>query len=113
MPMGIFERSSGWWIGMMVISVLGLLLFFVNPNVEFKKRYFRIWIVFSGVAFVAFALGIGFPIVMVIFPILPMAAFVTFLNYKIARICGTCGRYNQKLTSGKLYCRHCGAEIID
>jgi len=113
MNIHFLDQWNGWWTGSVVLAIIGILLFRVNPSVEFKKKYFRTWIIFGGVALVVFAFGIGFPIFMVLFLVLPMVAFITFLNYKIARICGNCGRYNQKLSSGKLYCRDCGAEIID
>lgn len=107
------EWWNGWWIAWMLLAVIGLLIFGVNPNNEFKKKYFRAWIIFGGVAFIVFAFGIGFPVLLVLFLVLPMVTLVTYINYKISRICGNCGRYNQKISSEKLYCRDCGAEIID
>jgi hypothetical protein len=117
MAMGILDwigkSWNSWWTGWLVLVIIGLLFFGVNSNIEFKKKYFRAWIILGGIAFVIFALGIGFPVALVLFLVLPMAAFVTFINLKIARICGNCGRYNQKLSSEKLYCKDCGVEIVD
>jgi hypothetical protein len=67
------KNFFNWWIGWMVLAALGFLLFYVNPSVEFKKKYTRAWIVFAGVALVVFAFGIGFPVVLVLFLVLPMA----------------------------------------
>jgi hypothetical protein len=104
---------QNWFIGWMILALLGYLLFHANPNIEFKKKYTRMWIVFAGITFVAFAFVIRSPIMLVLFLVLPMATLVTYVNFKIARICGNCGRYNQKLSSNKLYCRSCGMEITD
>ena len=109
----ISEQWNSWWNGWVILVIIGVLLFRVNSSAEFKKKYFRAWIIFGGAALVVFTLGIGFPIGMVLFLVVPMVTLVTFVNIKIARICGNCGRYNQRLSSEKLYCRDCGMEIID
>ena len=109
-----FDKSwNNWWAGWMILVVIGILLFGVNPNIEFKRKYFRAWQVFGGAAMIVFAWGIGFPVLLIIFPMLPMVTFVTYINYKTGRICGNCGRYNQSLSTEKMCCRACGAEIKD
>jgi phosphatidylserine synthase len=108
-----FANFFTWWIAMAILGAVGFLLFYVNPSVEFKKKYTHAWIIISGIAVVVFAFGIGFPITLLVFLVIPLATLVIIFNFKTARICGNCGRYNQKLSSEKVHCRDCGAEITD
>jgi ribosomal protein S27AE len=92
-------------------SVLAILLFFFyqfNRNVELK-RSLHPWIV-SGISFLfwLFLLYLGFPNRIIYLSLLGLA-LAAFLNIRLTRFCGNCGRtiFNRGFLKAK-FCPNCG-----
>jgi hypothetical protein len=98
-----------FWIA---LGIAGSILFYFNKNVQFKKKYFRWYVILAGVLFTLFA-GMGAPWQVVLFFILPAVSLITFLNIRNTTFCDNCGRtvFNNTWFSKAEYCAKCGAKL--
>jgi hypothetical protein len=111
MRQDIFTIFFVVWIA---LGISGFFLFYVNKDIRFKKRYFPWFSIFTGVLFISFVLGTGFP-VQVLFLMVPAVTLITYLNIKSTKFCDSCGRtiINQMWFNKIEYCGRCGAKLID
>jgi hypothetical protein len=103
-----------FWIA---LGIIGTILFYFSKNVQFKKKYFRWYIILIGVLF-TFWIGVSEPWLVVLFFILPAVSLISFLNIKYTIFCDNCGRtvYNNPWLSNPWfskveYCAKCGAKL--
>ena|SRR5215208_4959208 len=97
-----------------VLAVVGLFLFYVNKNAQFKRKYFPWYIILTGVLFCSFILVMGFP-VLVMFIVVPVIAIISYLNIKSIKFCDNCGKtlVNQAWLIKPENCAKCGAKLND
>ena len=109
MRQDIFPIFFVVWIA---LGVAGFFLFYINKNVQFKKKYFPWYIILVGVLFIFFTLGTGFPLEM-LYVMVPAVALITFFNIKSTKFCNNCGRtiINQMSFTKVEYCAKCGAKL--
>jgi hypothetical protein len=99
------------WI---VLGIAGFALFYLNPNVAFKRRYFRWYAVVVGVLFLGFGAAMGIPLQALAF-IAPFVGLIMYLNIRATQFCNDCGRtvIQQIPFSRPEFCPKCGARLVN
>jgi hypothetical protein len=107
----VFPWFFVFWIA---LGITGFLLFFVNKDVKFKRRYFRWYVILVGVIFIGFACGTDGSWGALAF-MGPAVALITYLNIRGTRFCDKCGRtiIDHMPFSRAEYCSRCGAQLLD
>ena len=109
----IFPYFFALWIGLMIA---GFLMFWRGNNVVFKRKWLPRYIIFTGVLFVGFIVLLmivdpksGPPPITLLF-VIPVVALITYVNIKIIKICGKCGKMNYPMFMiPAKFCAKCGA----
>jgi len=98
----------------LALGLAGFFLFYVNKNVQFKRRYFPWYVILGGVLFISFGWVMRFSLQM-LFLMVPAVALITFLNIKSTKFCDGCGRtiINQMWFTKVEHCAKCGAKLND
>ena len=100
----------GFFVFWMALAVAGFLLFYVNKNVAFKRRYFSWYLALAGVLFVCLVLGTGGAAGLWL--VVPAIALITFMNIHLTRFCDACGRtIIGQMFSRPKFCPKCGAAL--
>ncbi len=105
----VFPIFFGVWI---LLAIVGFLLFYLNRNVAFKRRYLPWFLGLTGVLFIGFMLASGTPKFLVLI-IAPVAALIMYMNVKGIQFCDACGRtlIEQMSFSRPEFCSKCGASL--
>ncbi len=102
-----------WFVGTwIVLGVLSIWFYFIDRNIQRKKRIFPILNIGGGILFIVFTLFMmGQPMILII--AVPGVALITFLNIRNIKICESCGRtvYNNTWFSKMEFCSKCGAKL--
>jgi hypothetical protein len=99
------------------LGIIGSILFYFNDDIQFKKKYFRWYVVLVGFLFLLLA-GVGQPWQVILFFMLPSISLIIYLNIKYTTFCDHCGRIIYKnlmmsnpWSSKVIYCPKCGAKL--
>ncbi len=95
-----------------VLGAIAFYLFYLNKNVEMKRRLWPLFNIFIGVLFVVFISLMGFPL-QTLFIAIPGVALIVFLNIRSVKFCDNCGRITHGRTpfSTTKFCSHCGTAV--
>ena len=91
------QRTGGWpptpifFLVWAALAVAGFLLFQVNRNAAFKRKYFPWFAALAGAVFLGFMIVIGVPIEGLLF-MAPFILLITYLNIRTTSFCDSCGR---------------------
>jgi hypothetical protein len=96
------------------LGAVGAYLFYFKRDAEFKRKYFRWYVIFAGIIFLTFPMLTGFPWFMMVFAC-PFVALITYLNIRSTRFCDKCGRTNRAQIPflRPEHCSKCGAKLHD
>jgi uncharacterized membrane protein YeiB len=97
------------WIG---LALCGFLAFSLNKNAQIKRKYFPIYVVGIGIAFIGFVHWM-FPPEPRFLIVYPAIALISFLNIKMTKFCDECGKTNfpRNAFSALKFCQKCGASL--
>ena len=98
----------GVWIALIAVQ---LWLSYGSRNVALIKRLVPALYVVMNAVFILFAALISRSLLFVLLYIVPPLALVSLLNYKLIKICESCGRTNRKYFSRRRLCPRCGAVL--
>lgn len=105
----IFPFFIGTWIA---LGILLFYLFFIKNDYDFKVKYFKYFVILTGLLFIGFNFLMKAPLQVFIIMI-PMIILISFLNIKYTRFCKNCGKtIIDILPFSKIkYCTKCGKEL--
>ncbi|MGF1748626.1 MULTISPECIES: hypothetical protein [Vibrio] len=98
------------WVAFVLV---GYVLFYVNKNARFKRKYYPIFSVIASVLFLFGANMMGHFTLQFLIVIVPIVSLITFMNIRGAKFCDFCGKSNfsQTLKDRKAECQKCGRII--
>ncbi|MEW6094883.1 MAG: hypothetical protein AB1531_13060 [Chloroflexota bacterium] len=98
-----------------VLGLAGWIVFLINDDVAFKKRYFPWYGISMGILFGIFIIATGMMDFVGLVVSLSAIALITFMNIRMIKFCDSCGKtiINKALFSRVNYCSHCGAKLDD
>ena len=107
----------GTWI---VLGITGFIVFYLQRDVAFKRKWFPRYVILAGVLFVFFSTTLmvlqsrSFSALGVLIVVVPMVVIITYLNIKFTRFCDKCGAtvFDSNWFSPMKFCSKCGAELI-
>ena len=97
------------WIA---LGIAGFCLFYLGSDVVFKRRYFRWYVIGSGVLFLGFIAAVDRSWGALAF-MAPAVALISFLSLRATRFCGACGKtvVDSMPFSQAEFCSGCGARF--
>ncbi|MBA2344926.1 MAG: hypothetical protein H0V83_07580 [Rubrobacter sp.] len=103
---------SVFMVAGLVLMITSFILFHLNKNARFKRKYFPWFMILVGVLFIAVVIGLGAPLKYFLLIAL-LVASITFLDIRGTRFCDDCGRTirNPLPFSRPEYCPKCGAKL--
>jgi len=95
-----------------VPGTLGMWFFFVDRNVNRKKRLLPFFIIGTGALFVIFVFLITADLRVLAF-VLPASILIAVMNLRMIKVCSSCGRTVQSgiMFAKAEYCSKCGAKL--
>ncbi len=105
-PDNIFPVFMILWA---ILGVSLFLMFHLNKNVPFKRKYFPVAMMFIGIVFAGFV-TLLMPTPLGILIAYPAIILITYMNIRLTKFCGKCGatNYNRMLFTAMNYCQRCG-----
>lgn len=94
------------------LAVMGLssfLMFHVNKDASFKRKYFPVAMIFMGIVVAGF-FTIIVPAWEGLLIVYPAIVLISYLNNRMTKFCGKCGatNYNRMFFLSMNYCQKCG-----
>jgi hypothetical protein len=110
---GLELKEKVFFVVWGLLAIVGFLLFYVNPDAAFKKKYFRWFSALTGALFFLFILWTGFLPYHVFLIIVPVLVLIHLLNVRNTQFCGACGRtsYTSHWFTKAQFCSRCGAKL--
>jgi hypothetical protein len=102
-----------WFFGLwLMLGIASVWFMYLDKNIARKKRLLPVFIVGTGVIFIAFTFVIMGDLKAMAL-IVPAVALITFLNLRIIKICGACGKtiHSGMWFTKAEYCPKCGARL--
>jgi hypothetical protein len=105
-PDQIFPVFAVFWA---ILGIAFFLMFQINKNVEFKRKYFPAAMISTGLIFAAFV-TLTMPDKRTLFIGYPAIALIMYLNIRMTKFCAKCGKtnYNHMWFTEMNYCQKCG-----
>ena len=91
------------------LFVIFFLMFHVNKDVTFKRKYFPFAMVFAGVVFAGFITA-TMPAYRILIIGYPTIVLICYLNIRMTKFCAKCGatNINRMIFTAMNYCQKCG-----
>jgi hypothetical protein len=101
-----------WGIVFFANLIVQILIFKISKDLNFKKKFFPVSIIITGLIFLILPIYQFYPSI-IVFPIVAGAAVIVFLNIKLHKFCDRCQkfRYNYTFYEAMKFCLICGEKF--
>lgn len=105
----IFPWFMGLWA---ILGITFFIVFHINKNATFKRRYFPPTMILTGTIFAGFV-TLAMPDLHVLSVAYPAIALIMCLNIRMTKFCPNCGatNYNRMFFTAMNYCQKCGGPL--
>ena len=94
-----------------IFGIVSSYLFYFRNDYNFKKTYFKFFVIFTGILFISFAVMIGAP-GFIYYYMLPAVILIAYLNIKNTVFCRNCGKtVRENFFSKTEFCPKCASRL--